>query len=248
MNSNQKMRFMLAILSLALFSAVACKAPGKPGPAEERPEEVKDFNVLYKQNCAACHGEQGHGGIAISLANPVYIALAGQQQIAKATAEGGPGELMPAFGKKHGGFLTNEQVEILASGIVQRWGQANALHGATAPSYAATLTANPAAGKAVFESACVRCHQDAAHQNPKVRNAGPITDPDFLALISDQNLRTTILTGKPDEGMPDWRGYGAQPLSDQQVTDLVAWLASQRRIHTPPTAPLPTATAQGEQK
>jgi cytochrome c oxidase cbb3-type subunit 3/ubiquinol-cytochrome c reductase cytochrome c subunit len=242
------MQFTLAILSLAVLSAVGCKAPGKPGPAEERPEEVKDFNALYKQNCAACHGEQGRGGIAISMANPVYIAVAGQQPIAKAIAEGGPGDLMPAFGKKYGGFLTDEQVNILAYGIVQRWGNPRALGGATAPAYAATLTGDVANGKAAFNSFCVRCHQDTANPNPKLRNVGPITDPDFLALISDQNLRSTILTGKPDEGMPDWRGYAAQPLSDQQVTDLVAWLASQRRTNGAKPASLPTSTPQGEQK
>jgi len=28
--------------------------------------------------------------------------------------------------------------------------------------------------------------------------------------------------------MPDWRSDAAQPLTDQQVTDIVTWLASKR--------------------
>jgi mono/diheme cytochrome c family protein len=222
-------------LGCLLLCLAGCRAPGAPGPAEERPDEIKNFAVLYKQNCAACHGEQGRGGIAVSLANPVYISIAGKDAIAKATREGGPGALMPAFGRKYGGFLTDEQVGILADGIVRQWGRGVKLD---APSYAATLKGDPAAGKAVFDSYCARCHgPEASPQKTGQRNAGSIVDADFLALISDQNLRSTILAGKPDEGMPDWRTLGPQPLTDRQITDIVAWLSAQRRPATahPPT-------------
>jgi hypothetical protein len=50
-------------------------------------------------------------------------------------------------------------------------------------------------------------------------------------------LRTSIVVGRPDLGMPDYRFLNlGKPLSDGDVTDLVAYLASQR----PPGA----ATAQ----
>jgi len=39
-----------------------------------------------------------------------------------------------------------------------------------------------------------------------------------------------VIAGRPDLGMPDWRGYVAgQPLTREQITDVVAWLAGQRR-------------------
>jgi cytochrome c oxidase cbb3-type subunit 3/ubiquinol-cytochrome c reductase cytochrome c subunit len=246
--------FALAAWSCAVVVLAGCHAPGYPGAPEERPDEVRSFATLYKQNCAACHGDQGRGGIAVSLANPVYIAVAGKENIAKYTAEGGPSQMMPAFGRRHGGFLTDEQIEILASGIVRQWGHGNALGGATAPAYAAALSGDPAAGKVAFDKYCLRCHQmngkvqivDAAG---KTRVVGPVTDKDFLELISDQNLRSTIIAGKPDEGMPDWRGFGAQPLTDQQITDIVAWLAAQRK-HAPQAMaaiPAPEA-AKGEKQ
>ncbi len=248
MNRNRKTRFVLAVGSLAACFAAGCRAPGMPGPPEVRPDQVMDFNVLYKQNCASCHGEQGHGGIAISMANPVYIAIAGEQTIARAIDEGGPGELMPAFGKKHGGFLTDAQVNALAQGIVTRWGRADALAGATAPPDAATLAGDPAAGKAAFATYCARCHRDTNDRNAKPRNAGPVTDPDFLALISDQNIRSTILAGKPDEGMPDWRHLGTQPMSDRDITDVVAWLSSLRDAAHAATPTQTSIAPQGEQK
>ena len=59
-----------------------------------------EFPKLYKQNCAACHGEQGKRGLAVSLSNPVYIAIAGKEAVLNATAKGGPRELDAGFGQK----------------------------------------------------------------------------------------------------------------------------------------------------
>jgi cytochrome c oxidase cbb3-type subunit 3/ubiquinol-cytochrome c reductase cytochrome c subunit len=57
-----------------------------------------------------------------------------------------------------------------------------------------------------------------------------VVDPSYLALVSDQGLRTTVIAGRPDLGMPDWRGYvTGQPLAPQQISDVTAWLAAQRR-------------------
>ncbi len=54
-------------------------------------------------------------------------------------------------------------------------------------------------------------------------------DGSFLGLVSDQALRTTVIAGRPDIGHPDWRGDASgAPLTDAQVTDVVAWLASMR--------------------
>jgi cytochrome c oxidase cbb3-type subunit 3 len=50
--------------------------------------------------------------------------------------------------------------------------------------------------------------------------------------VSDQGLRTIVITGRPELGAPDWRGNApGKPMSDQEVTDVVAWLASQRAQH-----------------
>src|ERR1700723_983617 len=68
---------------LALWGTGCDSAPGKPvqGSEEKRPDQVVDFETLYGQNCAACHGENGRNGTALSLANPVYLAAAGGANI-----------------------------------------------------------------------------------------------------------------------------------------------------------------------
>jgi cytochrome c oxidase cbb3-type subunit 3/ubiquinol-cytochrome c reductase cytochrome c subunit len=241
MMSARRIAIALAGLGSMVLFIAGCRAPGKPrpGPAVIRPDQVLDFTTLYKENCAACHGEDGHHGNAVSLANPVYLAIAGRDALYDATAKGGPGKLMPAFARSQGGELTDRQIEILVDGIERSWGRPGLLAGANPPPYAATTPGNAIAGQADFTTYCARCHgvsnaaAPAGAKEPTI-HAGPVTGPDFLALISDQSLRTTILSGRPDEGMPDWRGFATQPLTDQQVTDIVAWLATKRQSFSGP--------------
>jgi cytochrome c oxidase cbb3-type subunit 3/ubiquinol-cytochrome c reductase cytochrome c subunit len=215
---------------------VGCnRIPGRPGPGPEvvRPDEVLAFPALYKQNCAACHGENGMNGAAISLANPVYLAVAGEETLQQTIAKGVPGKLMPPFAKSAGGMLTDAQVSALAQGLLQHWGTPNMLAGQNAPHYLATLPGDAGRGQEAFTAFCAPCH--GATGEGKAGGAkngsgklGSIVDSSYLALISDQDLRSITIAGRPDEGMPDWRSDAARPLTDQQTTDIVAWLASKR--------------------
>ena len=135
-----------ALCALALCAACVAlagcnRAPGLPGPGPEvvRPEQVVDFSTLYKQNCAACHGENGRNGAAISLANPVYVEVAGETRLRNTIANGVAGKLMPAFAQGAGGMLTDKQVAALAQGIVQQWGKPALPAGQNPPPYQTTL-------------------------------------------------------------------------------------------------------------
>jgi cytochrome c oxidase cbb3-type subunit 3/ubiquinol-cytochrome c reductase cytochrome c subunit len=58
---------------------------------------------------------------------------------------------------------------------------------------------------------------------------GAVTGPLYLNLVSDQWLRSSIIAGRSDLGMPDWRVLNAgKPLADGDVNDLVTYLTSQR--------------------
>jgi mono/diheme cytochrome c family protein len=225
------------MLSAACMAFLGCnRIPGRPGPGPDvvRPEEVLAFPTLYKENCAACHGENGKNGAAISLANPVYLAVAGEENIQQTIAKGVSGKLMPPFAKSSGGMLTDQQVSALAQGLIQQWGKPNLLQGQNPPPYLATLPADAHRGQHAFAASCAQCHgANGKGTNPGDSKSssgklGSIVDPSYLALISDQNLRSITLAGRPDQGMPDWRTDAAQPLTDQQITDIVAWLASNR--------------------
>jgi cytochrome c oxidase cbb3-type subunit 3/ubiquinol-cytochrome c reductase cytochrome c subunit len=236
-------RFLaLCLLACAATLPIAgCRnAPGKPGPEPEvaRPEQLADFATLYSQNCASCHGVNGKNAAAISLANPVYLAIAGVANIQRVTANGVPGTTMPPFSKAAGGMLTDRQIAILAEGMASTWGDPAALAGQVAPAYASSAPGDPVQGQKTFAAFCARCHGVDGNGAP-VGNGivtGSLVDPAYLALISDQGLRSIIIAGQPEQGMPDWRsrmsGPGAHAMTGQEITDAVAWLTS-HRIATP---------------
>jgi cytochrome c oxidase cbb3-type subunit 3/ubiquinol-cytochrome c reductase cytochrome c subunit len=73
-------------------------------------------------------------------------------------------------------------------------------------------------------------------------------DPSYLALVSDQYLRTTVIAGRADLGMPDWRGYNSgRPLAPGEISDVVSWLVAQRRpVPGRPAARVSDPLAPGE--
>ncbi|WP_158793014.1 c-type cytochrome [Granulicella sp. L60] len=224
----------------ALLLAAACilssgcnRIPGRPGPGPEvaRPDQLLDFSTLYKENCTACHGANGRGGASIPLGNPVYVAFAGEDNIGGNIGAGVSGGLMPPFAQSSGGMLTDQQITILAHGIVKTWGNPSVLNGQTPPPYSTTLKGDPTHGQQAFTTFCARCHGATGTGGPgdaTMGKLGSIVQPAYLSLMTDQYLRSIIVAGRPDEGMPDWRTDSTQPLTDQQVTDIVSWLASQR--------------------
>jgi cytochrome c oxidase cbb3-type subunit III len=220
----------IVLFALALCSMAICacnSAPGRPaaGSKELRPNEVVNFDTLYQQNCAGCHGEQGKGGAAIALNSAVYLAIADDTTIRRVTAQGVPGTAMPAFAESSGGMLTDEQISAIVDGIRSRWSTQNSLD-SKPPSYSVLAPGDPQHGLNVYDKYCSSCHGSGGRGGNR---AGSIVDDSFLTLASDQYLRTIVIVGRPELGAPDWRGnVPGQPMSQQDVSDVVAWLSAQR--------------------
>src|ERR1700722_1504637 len=211
-----------ALILVAGLSLSSCRARGR-GAVEVRairPNEVANFGELFSQNCSGCHGKDGQGALTVGIGRPVYLAIANDAMIRRTIEEGRAGTPMPAFAQHAGGMLTDAQIEILVRGI-RNWATLSASDYENLPPYASSQTGDAARGREVFVSACSSCHgQDG-------RGARAIADRSYLALVTDQHLRTLMIVGMPNLGMPDWRGH-PKPLTGADVTDLVAWLASQR--------------------
>ena len=238
---------LLAVAAWSLILVSACNAPhGQPQDNSEpvAPNQVLEFDMLYAQNCAGCHGAEGRGGAAIALANPGYLAIVDDTTIRKVVANGVRGTAMPAFAQSAGGMLTEQQIDVITRGMFSRWGRKGFLDGANPPSYTAKTEGNVEHGKLVFETYCASCHGSGGAGTPK---GSGITNDSFLALVSDQGLRTIAITGRPELGAPDWRGnVPGKPMTDQEITDVVAWLAS-RRVENP-GQPYSASTYTGHQE
>jgi cytochrome c oxidase cbb3-type subunit 3 len=222
-------RTLSALVVLGLVMLAACTPPdGEPQTNAEpvAPSQVLDFNTLYAQNCAGCHGTQGRGGATIALSNPVYLAIVDETTVHNIVANGVRGTSMPAFAQSAGGMLTEQQIEVITSGIFSRWGHKQVLEGANPTSYAAKAAGNVDHGQLEFGTYCASCH---GSEGVGTFKGSAITNDSFLALVSDQGLRTIVITGRPELGAPDWRGnVPGRPMTDQEITDVVAWLASRR--------------------
>src|SRR3984957_5448827 len=243
------MRFRLLILRVVCLAALGLcgctNTPGRPGAGKMPivPSEVSNFGVLYAQNCAGCHGSEGKGGAAIALANPVYLAIADDAVLHRATASGIPGTSMPAFAQSAGGMLTDKQVDVIVVGIRTRWSVPDVFHGADPPPYSSSASGDSTHGSEVYVTYCSSCHGVAGRGGQK---ASSIVEGSFLALLSDQELRTIVIAGRSELGAPDWRGnIPGKPMAAQDVSDVVAWLAAQRPKF--PGQPFPiTAKTMGE--
>jgi len=216
-----------ALALIALLGLASCGAPGQRAAEAPviRPNEVTDFHRLYAQNCSGCHGADAQGGLTVGIGSPVYLAIADDATIRRVASQGVPGTAMPAFAQKSGGLLTEAQIDILVRGIRTRWARPDALGHDKPPAYKASTPGDAARGQTVFATFCSSCHG----ADGRGGRGGSIADSSYLALVSDQHLRTVTITGMPAFGAPDWRGnVRGKPMSDGDVTDVVAWLAAQR--------------------
>ena len=215
----------LAVI-LSVLAGTGCNSsPGRPGPKVIPPDQIVDFNILYGHNCAGCHGASGKGGAAVPLGDPVFLSIADDAAIRHIAANGVSGTPMPAFAQSAGGMLTDKQIDALVRGL-RSWAQPEILRDSNPPPYAAQIPGDPHLGADVYATYCSACHGADGRGGKK---ASSIVNGSYLALVSDQDLRTNVIVGRPEMGSPDWRGnVPGKPMSPQEISDVVAWLAAQR--------------------
>jgi len=222
---------VLMFAALVLGMASGCDSlPGRPDPADryQRPDEVTDFTTLFATNCSGCHGAEGRRGPATPLGDPHYAALAQPAYLERIIGDGVGGTPMPPFAQARGGNLTEEQVSVLAQGI-RAWGADVAGSTPTPPPLVAASPdqnpGSPARGEVAYAAFCADCHGPGGAGGEK---AGSLVDPAYLGLVSDQALRTAVIVGREDLGMPGWQADQGRGISAGEISDVVAWLGSQR--------------------
>jgi len=178
---------------------------------------------LYSEHCAACHGENGKGGVGVPLALDSFLESASDQYLFKTVRTGRPGRLMPAFST-----LSDAQVSAIVKHI-RSWSKK------PAPVYASSkIQGDAKKGKVLYVSHCASCHGENAEGGsgtgvtfsrprdlpiiaPSLANAG------FLASVSDAMIKETLLNGR--DGTP-MNSFIKQGLSEQQLDDVVAYIRS----------------------
>lgn len=216
----------VACAAMLLLGISACDPPGKPKPEPMNARDITDFATLFGENCQGCHGPNGMNGPGRPLNNALYLAIVPKEELTKTITYGRPGTAMPAWALSQGGPLTDKQVTALVNGIEKNWAKPVDFHGAPVPAYSADVsTGNADNGRKLFLKDCFACHGQGAP-------IGPVSDPTYLSLVSNQLLRTAILEGWPSFGMPNYQTLNlGHALADQDITDVVAFLASKRPVN-----------------
>ena len=215
---------VLTFSSLLVFALTGCdQLPGKPNEKNrwKPPEANKIFADLYATNCLGCHSNGDTISGSISMHDPLYLQVIPKETMRKIIANGVPRTAMPGFGRAIGGELTDEQIDVLVQGIYE-WSKGSNLTGL--PPYSAP-PGDAQNGAAVYAESCADCHGKEGTGG----KAGSVVDPSYLSLASDQYLRSVIIAGRPELGMPNHQSLvPGKPLTSEQIADVVGWLASHR--------------------
>lgn len=178
-----------------------------------------DGAKLYDQNCANCHGYDGHGGVGIPLALPAFLKSVPDEYLSKTIRYGREGRVMPAFK-----YLSDAQIDAIVKHVR---GFSNVK--------AATLTLGSVQGDKkngarLYAKHCAACHgangeggkgtgvtfsrpRDLPVIAPALNNKG------FLAAASDKMIKQTLMQGR--EGTP-MQSFLKQGLSESDINDIVS--------------------------
>ncbi len=218
-------RLLSLAVGVAALLTASCEPWGKPDQPEVPASDLMDFKALYVQNCSGCHGANGMQGPGRILHDALYLKLIPREEMHKVLVYGRPGTQMPPWAFSQGGPLNDKQIDILVDGMYKNWSGPVDLHGTELPAYSADISSgDPAHGKKLFSRNCFMCHGPGAP-------VGMVTTASYLQLVSNQNIRTSIIVGRPDLAvkMPNYMTLNAgHALSNQDVSDLVTYISSLR--------------------
>lgn len=181
-----------------------------------------DGKRLYQQNCAACHGHEGRGGVGVPLALDDFLANATDEYLFETIRRGRPGRVMPAFEN-----LSDEEVTAIVE-HVRGWQESERETERPEPPHGG----DPRRGEKLFQQNCASCHgangeggsgtgvtfsrsRDQEIMAPALNNSG------FLAAADDVMIKDAILRGRDGTPMPSAEALG---LSESDVDDIVTYI------------------------
>ena len=198
--------------------------PGKPTRAQQwkAPHDIVDFHKLYAENCRGCHGAQGVVSGAIALDNPSILSLFPATPCERSLPVASQAWRCLASRRIMEVRRTEKQIDVLVEGI-SAWAK-DPPSGAL-PAFSGPL-GDASQGATAFATYCASCH--GADGNGA--KAGSVVHPAYVGLVSDQYLRTIVIAGRHDLGCPDFQSrVPGKPMSEEEVSGVVAWLVSHRR-------------------
>jgi cytochrome c oxidase cbb3-type subunit 3 len=189
-----------------------------------------DGATLYARNCAACHGEDGSGGIGVPLSLPSFQATVDDAYLRQTIRIGRPGRVMPAFTQ-----LSDGEVSAIV-GHLRTW------HKGKPPVYDhKPIKGDAVKGAALFGKYCAGCHgaQGEGSHGTGVTFSRPrdfpimppaLHNPGYLASASDAMIMATLINGREGTPMVAFKKRG---LSQRNLNDIVAFVRTLEKLPVP---------------
>lgn len=172
---------------------------------------IQRGELLYRENCAMCHGADGRGAQVITISNSDLLAVADEEYLYNTIVNGRGNTAMPGWGQ----FSSDEMADIIA--FLKSWQDVSARLGSFSAS-----EGDISSGEEKYHYLCSRCHGIYGQGD-----TGPaIFNRDFLETASDYFLFEMIAHGRRGTAMIGWSTAVSKQvkLAEGDVADVIAFL------------------------
>ena len=161
----------------------------------------------------------------LALADPVFLAIADDAVIRRTASQRSARDSDAGLRAERGRNAHRQADRVMVQGI-RSWAKPDVLRGMSS---AAAMLRSRRRSTTRRRCLCDLLLPLSRRDGRGGKKASSIVNGSYLALVSDQQLRTIVIAGRPELGAPDWRDdVRANPCQRRKSTDVVAWLASQR--------------------
>ncbi|HER08495.1 MAG TPA: c-type cytochrome, partial [Bacteroides sp.] len=183
---------------------------------EAKRKGVLSGEELFRNRCAACHGDNGTGGVAVALNQEGFLDRAGNSFILHTVIRGRRNTAMPGW--PH----LEERALVSLLSLIRSW------HGTVPATDAMVLpVTDPEEGALKYHFLCSRCHGEFGEGE-----TGPaIINRDFLAVAGDRYLYETIAEGRIHTAMFGWSTdvYNQERLDREDIGNIVGYMRQSAR-------------------
>ncbi len=231
--------FALAAVAAGAFLALAAtdaNAQGGAGGVQQAFARDSGWNqkysrgqTLFEENCAACHGEHGRGGMGLPLNLQSFLVIADFGYLMRSMQYGRPVRGMPSFAED----MSADDRRSVAL-YIKSWQYQPSVEIAVGP-----IDGDAGEGRALFKGLCAGCHGLEGQGGPIAGGGhvigavsgigGPaLADSGFLKSATDGYIKATLMYGRIGTPMGAYlKGrQGFVELREYEIDDIVAYLRS----------------------
>ena len=196
----------------------------------------RDGQLIYRQNCASCHGNEGQGSVGPSLNSSGFLSVASDRFLGLTLIHGRPNTAMSSWRD-----LDAQQISDVIAHL-RSWHELRSQKDTVLALVSASQADSPELegnvsadiGKLIYQANCLTCHGEDGQGD-----LGPsISAQELLTLVDEGYLYETLAHGREGTGMPAWKQF-----SNEDMASLIIYIDKWRNS---PRKDLPPVRIDGD--